>query len=369
MYLVSQRVRSSSGLVGTNSFLFVHGSSPIPGMSWKSPDVEIIAETDPGSLLLQRAEVPAGGNDVLSFLDIGVADSTSLEELRRFLRRVPSPTACDVMWSMSPISIRFSCEVSMDPEAEFDALKRQAELLLLIPSHHEPGRISGVALTVHAIDEEGIGVVYELETNSAQRLRLHGTLGNVARLHVPYENMEMLKQLWGESLYHEQVALILTERTAQQLSDLGGYRIIHQPMDLSGLAPPGGDAKKMANQIDGYWLRPQQAPSEAMLVGWPTGSLLASGDGSTALDLVFVESAWYPMSEAALYTYSHSQGLKQGELWRFWAKDTQEILEISLGASLSKTEVAVIYGREAAMRSRADSKTVQLQVRRKPMAR
>lgn len=72
------------------------------------------------------------------------------------------------------------------------------------------------------------------------------------------------------------------------------------------------------------------------------------------------------MSEAALHTYSHSQGLSQGELWSFWVKETQEILEISLGASLSKTEVAAIYGREAAMRSRADHKTVQLRLRRKP---
>lgn len=257
----------------------------------------------------------------------------------------------------------------MDPEAEFAALKRQAELLLLVPSHRAQGRTLETALTVHATDEEGIGVVYELEADSAQRLRRDGAIGSMTRLHVPYENMEILKELWGEALYHEQVALILTDRTAQQLSDLGGYRIMHQPMDLSGLTPPGGGAKKIANQIDGYWLRPQQAPSEAMLVGWPTGSLLVSGDGTMALDLVFVESAWYPMSEAALYTYSHSQGLSQGELWSFWVKETQEILEISLGASLSKTEVAAIYGREAAMRSRADHKTVQLRLRRKPMSR
>lgn len=49
--------------------------------------------------------------------------------------------------------------------------------------------------------------------------------------------------------------------------------------------------------------------------GWPTGALLRSGE--LALVLVYIETAWFPLSEAAIDTYLHTTGLAAGETWRF----------------------------------------------------
>ena len=72
------------------------------------------------------------------------------------------------------------------------------------------------------------------------------------------------------------------------------------------------------------------------------------------------------MSEAGFYSYPHMIGLLGGERWRFLRKGADEALEVELGPSLTRDEVAERYGAEAASRSRADHKTVQLVLRPLP---
>src|SRR5215470_18097229 len=82
MYLTAQRVRTRSGEEGVNTFLYLHRDALIPGMSWESPNIALIAEQHPGTVVVQRIERESGGNDVLSFLDVGAQDSLGVERLK-----------------------------------------------------------------------------------------------------------------------------------------------------------------------------------------------------------------------------------------------------------------------------------------------
>lgn len=370
MYVVAQRVISPAGQSGVNAFLFLHGGQKIPGMSWNDPDVEVIADTHPGTLVLQRVEQPSGGNDVVSYLDIVAPDSLGIEHLGRILLESPPPPASTATWSRGPIAIRFLSQSPSNHVSEFDELRKHAVLLLLRPDNASPASAQGQPIRILAQDMAGVGMAYQLDPDSSVRLIEHGVLTSAARLHVAYEDMEELKRIWGEGEYHAQIALSLTGVSQDALRRAGGYEIRHVPGTGTAVADPMepsmvATTRDIPGQIDGDWLGPQSVPVSER-AGWPTGALLRSNDGTRALDLVFVESAWFPISEAALYTYQHSAGLQGGERWRFVARGSNEAFEVTIGPPLTRQEVADQYGREASVRSRSDYKTVQLLLKRLP---
>jgi hypothetical protein len=125
-------------------------------------------------------------------------------------------------------------------------------------------------------------------------------------------------------------------------------------------------------QIDGYWIR-ADAGVPALRPGYePTGALLprereALRTGATCLDLVFVEDAWYPLSEAGVYTYAHSSGLLYGERCLFVRADVQwasELYEAAYDDAIDSETVGRLYGHEAELRTRPDHPTMQLRLRR-----
>jgi hypothetical protein len=82
---------------------------------------------------------------------------------------------------------------------------------------------------------------------------------------------------------------------------------------------------------------------------------------------VFIDGAWYPLSEAGLYTYAHSSGLVFGDRYRFVRADGSwggEIYEVELADALEGGAVGEWYGHEAELRSFSDYPTVQLRLRR-----
>ncbi|HWO21157.1 MAG TPA: hypothetical protein VNO30_20455 [Kofleriaceae bacterium] len=326
-------------------------------------------------------EQPTGGNDVLSYLDIAAPDSMGLERLTRILWSSPSPPANIFGWTIDAVSFRFVSERVEDPVSEFLELRRHAVLLIdpKRPSSTDgqelptallaPGEIPGGDVSknlfllamgdveIIAQDVPGVGIVYRLGTETAARFLEHGVLAATATLNVAYEDLDELKRVWGADAYHERIALALTGITQAALRGLGGYRVEHRPEQ------PGRTevaTREIPGQIEGYWLGPRSDPAQAPPKGWPTGALLRSEDGARALDLVFIERAWFPLSEAALYTYPHTFGLQGGEQWRFLCKDSNEIFEVAIGPFLTADEVARHYGPEALARSRPSYKTVQL---------
>lgn len=339
-------------------------------MSWNDPDVEVIADTHPGTLVLQRVEQPSGENHVVSYLDVVAPDAIGIERLGRILLESPAPASSVATWSRGPIAIRFSSQPSGGHVSEFDELRKRAVLLLLRTDDADLASAQGQPIRILAQDVAGVGIVYQLDRDSSDRLLENGVLTTAARLHVAYEDMDELKRIWGEGEYHAQIALGLTGISEDVLRHAGGYEIRHVPgtgVAVAGPMEPSMVAatRDIPGQIDGDWSGPQSTPISTR-AGWPTGALLRSHDGMRALDLVFVESAWFPMSEAALYTYLHSAGLQGGERWRFVARGSNEAFEVTIGPSLTRQEVEEQYGREASVRSRSDYKTVQLLLTRLP---
>lgn len=370
MYVVAQRVVSAAGQSGINAFLFLHGDQEIPGMSWNAPSVEIIADAYPGMLVLQRVEMSPGDNDVTSYLDVVAPDAIGIRRLADIVLENPVPSSSAAMWSKGAIAIRFSSQSSGDHVSEFDELRKHATLLLLKPDNASPISVHGHPVRILAQDVTGVGIVYQLDANSVTRFRQDENPVTTARLRVAYEDMDELKKIWGKDEYHAQVALILTGASRDALQRAGGFEIAHVPGTGSAVASPtetpiNASTRDIPGQIDGDWVDPQEI-SISQRSGWPTGALLCSSDGTRALDLIFVESAWFPLSEAALYTYRHSAGLQEGERWRFVARQTNEAFEVAIGPSLTRQEVMEQYGPEAGTRSRSDYKTVQLLLKRLP---
>lgn len=325
-------------------------------MSWTLPDVDVIAESYPGTLVVQRVEQPSGENDVLSYLDIAVHDSIGVERLARLLLGSPPPPSNTFAWTIGPVSIRFVSQSTDDPVSEFTALRKYAALLI------EPNRVGSTApfevpVGIIAQDVPGRGVVYRLEPETLTRLVEGRALTVAATIHVAYEDLDELKRIWGNEEYHWQIALALSGLSGDSLRQLGGYKVQHQPQQLLG---PMATRRDIPGQIEGYWIGPGLPLIEPP--GWPTGALLRSGDGALALDLVFVEQAWFPLSEAALYTYPHTTGLQGGERWRFLHKGSAEAFEVAIGPSLTRGQVEQYYGREASARSRPEYKTLQLRL-------
>ena len=134
--------------------------------------------------------------------------------------------------------------------------------------------------------------------------------------------------------------------------------------------------EEIPGQVNGFWFAPDAEIPDVAPGYRPTGAVLPRPDGSneaelTCLDLVPIETAWLPLSEAGRYTYAHSEGLMRDERWRFRTIGSATAKAIAYEAVYAESlstpaEVARLYGDEAARRSRPDRPIVQLRLRRLP---
>lgn len=364
MYLTAQRVRTRTGAEGVNTFLFLHRGERIPGMSWTTPDVKRIADQHPGRVVVQRREQDSVGNAVLSYLDVVAEDSHGIPLLKAALSATRFEPARGPVWSVGPVSFRFfrANANSRDDATEFQVLRDHALLLLLTPgamarSAPEPG-----PLQIIAADQEGLGVIYRLDQEAQQQLRQYQPEYVPASLRIAYEDRDSIVSLWGEEEFHRQIALALglSERA---LAKFGGVTITDRHHQLSPQILARREA--LDGQETGDWFGPGEwnvhTADEPIPTGWPTGALLRAGD--LALDLVYIERAWYPLSEAAIPAYLHSAGLKRGETWRFVTRSQpRAVYRVRLGPSITRQQVAAVYGDDAAARTRPDHPTLQLRV-------
>jgi len=365
MYLTAQRVRTRTGEEGVNTFLFLHRGEVIPGMSWTAPDVKLIADQHPGRVVVQRREQDSVGNDVLSYLDVVAEDSHGIPLLKAALSATSFEPARGAVWSVGPVSFRFfrANANSRDDATEFQVLRDHALFLLLTPgavarSAPEPG-----PLQIIAADQEGLGVIYHLEQEAQRRLRQLRPEYIPASLRVAYEDRDSIVSLWGEEEFHRQIALALTGLSERDLAKFGGVTVTDLYHQLSPQILARSEA--LGGQETGDWFGPEdwdvRTADEPIPTGWPTGALLRAGD--LALDLVYIERAWYPLSEAAVPAYLHSAGLKRGETWRFVTRSQpRAVYRVSLGPSIARRQVAAVYGDDAAARAHPDHPTLQLRV-------
>src|SRR5262249_15542522 len=153
------------------------------------------------------------------------------------------------------------------------------------------------------------------------------------------------------------IALAITGLPEHELVRLGGVSVtdLHHQLGPEVIAR----TEELEGQISGDWF----GPGEQVIArtGWPTGALLRSED--LALDMTYIERAWYPLSEAAIQTYTHIDGMKRGETWRFVTRSKPAtVYRVNLGPSISRQQVAVAYSDDAAARARPDRPTVQLRI-------
>lgn len=128
---------------------------------------------------------------------------------------------------------------------------------------------------------------------------------------------------------------------------------------------------RIEGQLSGWWVWPEHDEIRLQPPYRPTAAVLprpgkASSGELLALDLVFLERLWVPMSTAAIYTYAHTEGiLNRGETWKFQVFEPERLVfEVSKADAIERTRVAEHYGAAADERARHDHDLVQLRLKR-----
>lgn len=139
MYLTAQRVRSrdktllgtgSPGDTGISVAYYRHGHDMLPRLPTGVPDISRISTTEPGALVSSASEIPPGGNDVLSYLDVAAPDQISPDELQRHIGAVESQIAAAALpytWEHGDMAVSFLVHGVIGDRArhEFAALKNR----------------------------------------------------------------------------------------------------------------------------------------------------------------------------------------------------------------------------------------------------
>jgi len=230
MYLTAQRVRNLSGKMGINVLLHRHGAQDIPGMSWQDPDVELVAESFPGSVVAQNLEIPPGKNHVMSYLDVVTDDSVEAEHISRVLDQVegqlhdhaPPLTCC-----VEAVGVRFTLELGLEgyEDEEFKALKAASLQLLKSPVSDSWLAREPLTINVTVSDRE---VRFALDRESAARLlEKHPPALPPRSITVEHETRCDFERLYADVIPH--IILALTGLRLEDVIQLGGVRLVEAP--------------------------------------------------------------------------------------------------------------------------------------------
>ena len=362
MYVTAHRVHRGA-VTGINTFLHLHGGSDSQ-IDWQYPDVRFVAEHCPGAFVVQRAEVPPGNNPVSSYLDVVAPDDIDGTQLLLSIGRARFTGAAGDVWHDGPVGYRFYCSPGCPSASEFELLRAHVGLMVhdaqkkfLLIHAHDP--------LVIEISNDDTGIRYRLDERSQHRIVQAYPHVIPASLGVFFEHRDSLLALWGEETYHFEIAKAVTGLDGPALSALGGvvFRDRYGNLTEPGVATRIA-AGMLPGQMDGYWYGPgEEIPAQPP--PWdPTGAILPHGD--RALVLVPLEFHWYPVSDAAIYTYRHTIGLQNGEVWTFLTQGGPRF-SVQLAESLPRVaDVARMYGAEAASRARPDRPIVQVHLSPQP---
>lgn len=131
MYLTAHRVQAVTQVrTGINAVLYRHDS---PGLKidWSSADVGHIADYLPGRVACVDDQIPAGGNLVISFVDLVAADDTNRSEmvsaLDRFGAELAQGSSLPLVRRYGDVGLRFDCQADREDQAkdEFAALRER----------------------------------------------------------------------------------------------------------------------------------------------------------------------------------------------------------------------------------------------------
>jgi hypothetical protein len=227
MYATAHRVRKTKGGEGAiNAFLYIHAPGDL-AMSEAGPNIDEIASGNTGRLALQIENLPSGGNEVLSYLDVAADEETPRERIVAALSRFAQslPRSLPAAERFGGVAVRFGPKLGTPWQHEEYAHLRDGILRMLrtVPpttpteSHPEPFLIRATE------DEEG--TTYALDEGGARWLQaLHLGMFAHARLGVTHESKSDFQRLVGD--LHAEVAQALTGLSLDQIETLGGVRIV-----------------------------------------------------------------------------------------------------------------------------------------------
>lgn len=361
MYITAHRVHRD-GSTGINAVLYLHRDEAVPGIDWAHPDVRSVADKYPGSYIVQRTEIPPGNNTVSSYLDIVAHDDIARYRLSRSLANATPPLSAGEVWHDGEIGYRFYCSPRHDDHVgEFELLRSRIRLLLRSEARFESADARD-ALVIE-VSNDDTGVRYQLDAASSARVLQHHQV-TPASLGVFFENRDALVELWGEEFYRAEIAKAVTGLGEEGLAGMGGVIFRDRDGLLSEASSAAIARGGLPGQIDGYWYAPDEEVPPTPPSWEPTGAILVRGD--RALLLVPVEFRWCPMSEAAIPRYQHTAEMHRGETWTFLTKAPVQRFEVQMAESLSDvSDVARLYGAEAASRASPKQATVQVRLTRR----
>ncbi|HEX8703925.1 MAG TPA: hypothetical protein VF815_34155 [Myxococcaceae bacterium] len=196
-------------------------------MDWTAPDLVKIAEEFPGTLVSRQIEVPPGGNDVHSYLDIVCSDTARVEDIEAALDEYEQTWAASRLASvvhLREIAVRLGMQLRHEPQAlqELRTLRESALKLLRSPSQPLSEWESQPPLRV-LIEPEGGSNRYLLDESSLVRLQsIHGTAWREAEVSVSSAIHEQLMTRPASTCPH--LASLLTCLPLDSLLPLGGIR-------------------------------------------------------------------------------------------------------------------------------------------------
>lgn len=220
MLLTTQRVRGTGG-GGVNVLLYRH--EPDRPLRWKDP--ASVIELDPGVLASVSIELPPGGNDVLSYLDIVALESLSKERIIDLVYGLEPAVLREGHAARDGLGCRFwSADTGTRAQREFRELRHRALALLarpvLLPWREGPG------ITIQ--QKAGAdGLVFELTPQSTAVLRR--TLGPNWRPPTVAVEANTLADLQAAGFdVLAQLATVMTGYRLAELVELGRVRVVSE---------------------------------------------------------------------------------------------------------------------------------------------
>lgn len=227
MYATVHRVRrTKGGEAAINAFLYIHSPGEL-AITEAGPDIDEITSGNTGRLALRIENLPSGGNEVLSYLDVATDEDTPHERIVAALSSLAQslPRTLPADGSFGGVAVRFGAVLGTRWQHEEYGHLRDGILRMLrtVPlttptePHPEPFLIRAT------VDEEG--TTYALDEDSSRWLQaLHLGMFARARLGVTHERKSAFQLLVGD--LHAEVAQALTGLPLDQIETLGGVRIV-----------------------------------------------------------------------------------------------------------------------------------------------
>jgi len=109
MYATAQRVRKTKGGEGAiNAFLYIHSPGDL-AMTEAGPDINEITSANTGRLALRIENLPSGGNEVLSYLDVAADEKTPREHIVAALSKFAQslPRSLPAASGLGGVAVRF----------------------------------------------------------------------------------------------------------------------------------------------------------------------------------------------------------------------------------------------------------------------